>query len=219
MSAVAVIVAAGSGTRFGGDKVFAPLAGRPMLAYSVSAFEQSPLVDGVVIVTRPELFDGVYRLAEAEGWRKLRAVGPGGARRQDSVLAGVRLARAEWVLVHDAARPLLPVEVIERGLEAARITGGAIAALPVRDTIKRVDPDTTITGTVDRSELWAAQTPQIFRSALLEAALDTAADVTDDAAAVEQLGVHVRVFLGAERNFKVTTPGDLALAEAILRCG
>ncbi|MCS6802973.1 MAG: 2-C-methyl-D-erythritol 4-phosphate cytidylyltransferase [Chloroflexota bacterium] len=218
MSVVAVIVGAGSGRRFGGDKVFAELAGRPVLAHAVAAFEESPEVDGIVLVLREEKVGRAWALAAEYGWTKLRAVTVGGARRQDSVLAGVRAAQAEWVLIHDAARPLVTPEVVARGLEAARATGAAIAALPVRDTLKRVENDQII-ATVDRARLWAAQTPQIFRSALLERALETESDVTDDAAAVEALGVPVRVFLGSERNFKVTTAADLALAEAILRCG
>jgi 2-C-methyl-D-erythritol 4-phosphate cytidylyltransferase len=218
MSAVAVIVGAGSGSRFGADKVFAPLAGRPLLAQTVAAFEASSVVDGVVLVLRPETVQRAWALAREEGWTKLRAVTIGGARRQDSVLAGVRVAAAEWVLVHDAARPLVTPEILARGLEAARATGAAIAALPVRDTIKRVEHDYVV-ATVDRAALWAAQTPQVFRAELLERALATGRDVTDDAAAVEALGVSVRIFLGAERNFKVTTTADLALAEAILRCG
>lgn len=218
MSAVAVIVGAGSGSRFGADKVFAPLAGRPLLAHTVAAFEASPAVDGVVLVLREETVPRAWALADEQGWKKLRAVTIGGARRQDSVLAGVRVAAAEWVLIHDAARPLVTPEIIARGLAAAQATGAAIAALPIRDTIKRVEHD-QIVATVDRASLWAAQTPQIFRADLLERALATGPDVTDDAAAVEALGVVVRIFLGAERNFKVTTVADLALAEAVLRCG
>ncbi|GIW07040.1 MAG: 2-C-methyl-D-erythritol 4-phosphate cytidylyltransferase [Dehalococcoidia bacterium] len=218
MSAVAVIVGAGSGSRFGGDKIFADLAGAPLLAHTVAAFEASPVIDGIVLVLRSETATRGEALAAERGWKKLRAVTVGGARRQDSVLAGVRRAEADWVLIHDAARPLVTPEIIERGLEAARETGAAIAALPVRDTIKRVENDRII-ATVDRARLWAAQTPQVFRTELIELALESDRDVTDDAAAVEALGVPVRVFLGSERNLKVTTAADLALAEAILRCG
>jgi 2-C-methyl-D-erythritol 4-phosphate cytidylyltransferase len=122
------------------------------------------------------------------------------------------------VLVHDAARPLVTPDLIAQGLAAAQETGAAIAAVPVRDTVKRVDQDRII-ATVDRAQLWLAQTPQVFRTELLELALQGAHEVTDDAAAVEALGVSVRVFLGSERNVKVTTTSDLALAEALLRCG
>ncbi|MCS7001600.1 MAG: 2-C-methyl-D-erythritol 4-phosphate cytidylyltransferase [Dehalococcoidia bacterium] len=217
MSVVAVVVGAGSGVRFGGDKIVALLAGKAVLAHAVAPFEASPRVDGVVVVARAEAIAEVTRIAQAEGWRKVRAIVPGGARRQDSVLAGARAAQAEWVVIHDAARPLLPVAVIDRGLVAAQRTGAAIAALPVRDTIKRVDADGRIVGTVDRSTLWAAQTPQVFRSALLIPALEHAGDVTDDAAAVEAIGGEVTVFLGDEINLKVTTPRDLAVAEALLQ--
>lgn len=194
------------------------MAGLPLLAHTVAAFEASSAVERVVLVLREDALERGRALGAERGWTKLAGVTAGGARRQDSVLAGVKLAGVDWVLIHDAARPLLTPDVIERGLEAAQTTGAAIAALPVRDTIKRVEGE-RIAATVDRTRLWAAQTPQIFRSELIELALQNDREVTDDAAAVEALGVPVRVFLGSERNFKVTTTSDLALAEAILRCG
>lgn len=213
----AIIVGAGSGVRFGSDKIFADLAGMPVLAHTIAAFEACPTIDEIVLVLRTDTVQVGQQLVRIHGWRKVIAVVAGGARRQDSVLAGTQATTAQWVLIHDAARPLISREVIERGIDAAQSTGAAIAAIPVRDTIKRVNTDRSIRETVDRAPLWAAQTPQVFQTDLLRRALTEATDVTDDAAAVEAVGGVVHVFEGAERNFKITTTADLALAAAILR--
>lgn len=216
----AVIAAAGASRRMGGvDKVFADLAGRPLLAWSVDVFESCPSVHRIVVVLRSEQLAQGKALSEERGWGKVAAFCPGGERRQDSVRAGLRrLEGCEWVVVHDGARPMVTSDIIERGLEAAQKTGAAIAAVPVIDTIKAVEPDGFVSATVPRKGLWAAQTPQVFRYQLLlqahEAATETA---TDDAAMVEALGCPVSVYRGSYANIKVTSPEDLPLAEAILR--
>jgi 2-C-methyl-D-erythritol 4-phosphate cytidylyltransferase len=167
------------------------------------------------------------------GWTKVRAMVPGGERRQDSVGAGLAAVRKmarddgpgafEWVAVHDGARPLVTPELISRGLEAAREHGAAIAALPATDTVKRVDASHVITDTLDRSSLWLAQTPQVFRTSLLSNAYEVLAesedsiDVTDDARIVELSGHPVRVYEGDPTNVKITTPLDLWVAEALIR--
>ena len=216
----AVIVAAGSSSRMGGvDKVFAPVGGRPLLTYAVEAFERSAAVDAIVIVMRPDSVREGERLARDRGWHKVVAFEPGGSRRQDSVLAGLNaLSHSDWVMVHDGARPCVTGEIIERGLESARETGAAIAAVPAKDTIKVVGEDGRVRETPPRERLWQVQTPQVFRYEVLRHAYATngEAEVTDDAALVERSGKAVKVFMGAYENIKVTTPEDLAVAEALL---
>lgn len=226
----AIIVAAGGSRRMAGiDKQFALLGGRPVLARSVATFEDTPGVDGIVIVANPHTLAAVQALGQEAGWRKVRAVVPGGARRQDSAAHGLAALQAaaaaagtalDLVLVHDGARPLADSALIARGLAAAAAHGAAIAAIPVRDTVKVVDATGCITSTPDRATLWQAQTPQVFRADLLTAAYRTAAAhdlaVTDDAALLEALGIPVHVFRGAPANLKITTPEDLVLAEALL---
>ncbi len=217
-----VIAAAGSSRRMqGADKLFIEVAGRPVLAHTVQRFHDSPVVGRICLVTRAdagaEWRDNVREL----GWRKVVAVVSGGARRQDSVVAGLRaLGPCQWVMVHDGARPCVTHEIILRGLEAARETGAAIAAVPAKDTIKTVAPDGVVTGTPPRETLWQVQTPQVFRyDILLQAYAAAHGDVTDDASLVEQAGHRVKVFMGAYTNVKVTTPEDVAVVDLFLRLG
>jgi 2-C-methyl-D-erythritol 4-phosphate cytidylyltransferase len=208
----AVIVAAGSGTRMGGlDKLFTEVAGRPLLAHAVAPFQTCAAVERIVLVLSAENVERGEALAQEQGFVKVCAVVPGGGRRQDSVRLGLEvLGECEYVAVHDGGRPLVSVELIERGLEAARETGAAVAALPLVDTIKEAGADGLVVRTLDRSRLWAAQTPQVFRRDLLARAhREVASDVTDDAAMLEALGVPVKVFPGDRRNIKVTTAEDL----------
>jgi 2-C-methyl-D-erythritol 4-phosphate cytidylyltransferase len=141
----------------------------------------------------------------------------GGVRRQDSVKEGLRKMKdCDWVIIHDGARPFLTLDLIQNGLEAARETGAAIVAVPVKDTIKLADDAGLITETPQRDRLWTAQTPQIFRFGMISKAYqDVTNEVTDDATMVERLGYKVKLYLGAYDNIKVTTPEDLALAEII----
>jgi 2-C-methyl-D-erythritol 4-phosphate cytidylyltransferase len=218
----AIIIGAGRGERMGGvDKVFVPLGGRPLLTYSLDAFQESPLIDRIVLVLGPaNLALGQALVAEGR-WDKVGAIILGGARRQDSVRAGVAaLDGCAFVAVHDAARPFLTVDLIARGIAAARAHGAAIAAMPVKETIKLVGADGLIRHTPPREHLWAAQTPQIATHAALTRALALADEegrtVTDEAAAIEAQGEPVAVFPGAYTNIKVTTSEDLLLATAIL---
>jgi 2-C-methyl-D-erythritol 4-phosphate cytidylyltransferase len=218
----AIIAAAGQGRRFGeGDKLFAALAGRPLIAHTLMAFEVCRAVDAVVLVLAAESLERGRSLVAAAGFDKVAAICPGGPRRQDSVRLGLEtLDQCRWVVVHDGARPLVTTALIEAGLAAATETGAAVAAVPVADTLKETADAGLITRTLDRRNLWAAQTPQVFDYELLREAHRLAkGDATDDAALVEALGRRVKIFPGSPRNLKVTTAADLALAQALLAEG
>jgi 2-C-methyl-D-erythritol 4-phosphate cytidylyltransferase len=216
----AVIAAGGSSRRMDGvDKIFAAVAGKPLLWHVLRVFQACDGVDQVVVVLSDASVERGLRLVEEGGFSKVTAVCAGGRRRQDSVAEGLkRLDRCDWVLIHDGARPCLTEELVERGLKEARQTGAAIAAVPLKETVKVVDAEGRIESTPRRESLWAAQTPQVFRLDLLEEAYrKTTQEVTDDASLVEASGHKVRVYMGLYDNMKVTTPEDLALAETILR--
>ena len=216
----AVIVAAGRSTRMGGvDKTFAPILGRPLVAHTLNRFESSSLIDQIVLVLAEDSLEQGLKLVEERGYSKVAHVCAGGQRRQDSVRNGLELlSPCDWVMVHDGARPCLDDAMLQRGLDAAAECGSAVAGVPVKDTIKLVTPDQMVSETPDRSRLWAAQTPQVFRyDLLLEAHQTCTQDVTDDAAMVESLGHPVKMFLGAYENIKVTTADDLVIAETFLK--
>ncbi len=216
----AIVVAAGTGRRMGGvEKIFANLAGKPLLAHTVDVFQRCPAIDQVVIVLSKERLDEGWRLVKEHCWSKVTEVCPGGAQRQDSVKEGVkRLSGCQWVVIHDGARPCLSQGLIEEGLNEARQSGAAIPALPVTDTIKVVSSDHFVAETPPRQRLWSVQTPQVFRFDIINEAYRKArGDATDDATLVENLGYKVKVYPGSHTNIKVTTPEDLLLAEAILR--
>ena len=218
----AIIAAAGRSERMGGrDKLFALVGGKPLLVHTISVFHLCRAVDRVVLVLSPENIEGGRELVAEAGFDKVAAVCQGGEHRQDSVRNGLEaLASCQWVVVHDGARPLVAAELIERGLEAAKETGAAIAALPIRDTIKEVEPSGLIGRTISRGRLWAAQTPQVFRYDILrEAHQQAQGEATDDAALVEELGYQVKEFAGSPWNIKVATAADLALVEAFLAQG
>lgn len=217
---VALVVAAGSSRRMGGvDKIFAPLAGAPLLARTVECFLVSTLVDRVVVVLRAECLEAGRRLAMERGWPAKVAFCRGGERRQDSVRMGLEEAgEAAWVLIHDGARPLVTPELIARGLAAARATGAAVPGLPLSDTIKMVSPAGLVERTLPRQQLRAVQTPQVFRLERIRQAhrqLAGNGEFTDDAALLEALEHSVAVFPGDPYNLKVTTPEDLRWAETL----
>jgi len=215
----AIVVSAGDSTRMRGvDKAVALLAGVPLVARTVEVFEASPVVDEIVVVASNHNLADLAKLSGERGWRKVSAVRLGGPRRQDSVRLGLcMLGECEWVLVHDGARPLVSERLIVDGLAAARETGAAIAAVRPKDTMKQLRGDGRIGRTLNRERLVAVQTPQVFRRALLADAHDKIIrDVTDDAAMVERIGAEVIVYEGDYANIKVTTPEDLAVAQALL---
>jgi len=222
VGAVALVVAAGRGERFGGalPKQYEVLAGRPLLRHSLAALAAHPGIAGVRAVINMD--DLALYQAAAEGLGLLAPVA-GGASRQESARQGLEsLAELapERVLIHDGARPLVPAPVVDRVLRALDGAPGAIAALPVTDTLKREENGLSA-GTVPRAGLWQAQTPQGFRYAEILAAHREAAgaELTDDAAVAERSGLSVALVQGSPRNLKVTTPDDLARAEAYLAGG
>ncbi|MEE8413195.1 MAG: 2-C-methyl-D-erythritol 4-phosphate cytidylyltransferase [Dehalococcoidales bacterium] len=214
-TAGAVIVAAGSSRRMEGvDKVFALLGEKTVLARVIDAFQDCDSIDRIVIVLSEENLKRGEQLAAGQGWSKVTDICPGGERRQDSVVAGLsRLSDCDWAVIHDGARPFVSGELIEQGLETARETGAAIAAVPVTDTIKLAGDDQIVRETLARQSLWSVQTPQVFRFDIItEAYRQLKYEVTDDARAVEQLGYRVKLYLGSYDNIKITNPDDLELA-------
>jgi 2-C-methyl-D-erythritol 4-phosphate cytidylyltransferase len=203
----------------GVDKIFADLDGVPVLSHVVDTFERCRSVDQVVIIVGQRNLAMGTRLVSENHWSKVVGVYAGGERRQDSVVNGLaRLAGCDWVVIHDGARPLVTVELIERGLEAAAETGAAIAAVPVTDTVKVVAADMTVEGTPPRRSLWSVQTPQVFRFSVIDQAYRAAAfEVPDDSSAVERLGHKVKIYQGSYDNMKITTPDDLAVAGVLWR--
>jgi 2-C-methyl-D-erythritol 4-phosphate cytidylyltransferase len=220
-SVYAIVVAAGRSERMlGVDKVFAPLMGRPLLAWPLGALKKCEAIDGVVVVAAPESVDRMQAFVREWRFSDVTAVVPGGATRQDSVRAGLDATDgAGLIVVHDAARPLVTPEIIDEGITLARGCGAALCAIPSRDTVKLIDDGAMVVlQTLDRQQSWLAQTPQVFdRELLLRAHRAATATATDDAALVEALGHEVGVYRGAEWNLKVTTAEDLIAAEALLR--
>lgn len=219
----AVLAAAGLGERLGGcrPKSFAKLGDRPLLAESLERLENSDWVEAIVIVAPEEWEEPAILLAEEIGAGKVTACVTGGASRSDSVRIGVGEVPedAAVVLVHDAARPLLPAEVIERVVTAlGEEWDGAVPALPVADTLKRADGASAVVETVDRTGLHAVQTPQAFVAPVLRRALSCGAEASDCAGLVESAGGRVKLVAGDRRLLKVTTPADLAFVEMLLRC-
>ena len=216
----AVIVAAGNASRMGGiDKVMAELKGEPMIVRTVRTFQNCDAVSEIVIVTRPDLILPITDLT----WEmpKVKAVVAGGASRQESVNLGLNALsdKVKLAAIQDGARPLITWQVIDRVVRAAHTYGAAIPCVPVKDTIK-VGSGGLVKETPDRANLFAAQTPQVFDFDLLRGALKKAEQdgymVTDDASAVEYMGMKVKIVEGDERNIKVTTPMDLKIAEMLL---
>ena len=220
-NAAAVIVAGGSSSRFGKDKLMEDLGGVPVLVRSMLAFERAEAVRSIVVAARADTLEQVWSLGREYGVGKLTAVVPGGDTRTRSCLAGVTAVppEAELIAIHDGARPLVTEEVILDALWTAYRHTAALPAVPVRDTVKVVSAG-VVTDTPDRASLFAAQTPQCFQADLIRAALADAAEnapeVTDDCLAVERIGGRITLSRGSEENIKITTPLDLRFAELIL---
>ncbi len=206
----------------GCNKQYLLLAGRPILAHSVSLFENHPLIDWIFIISpREEIAFCRTEIVLKNRFAKVREIIPGGVERQDSVrngLMGCGAAEDDLVLIHDGVRPLLPPHLIEPLLGRASEKGASVVGVPVKDTIKEVDANLRVTGTPDRDRYWQAQTPQVFRYGLIREAHDRAFREgfrgTDDASLVERMGMPVEMIRGSYRNIKITTPEDLTVARA-----
>lgn len=222
----ALIPAAGVGARMGAEcpKQYLPVAGKPILRHVLDVFECSDLIAHTFVVVSPE--DGYIADLMAKAPHlgdKVTLVRHGGATRHESVLNGLHAIREQvgdddWMLVHDAARPGLTTSLIESLVTVLQDDAvGGLLALPVVDTLKRAGEAHRVETTVARDRLWAAQTPQMFRYALLRRALEQAQQVTDEASAIEALGLQPQLVEGSPRNFKITLPHDIALAELYLK--
>jgi 2-C-methyl-D-erythritol 4-phosphate cytidylyltransferase len=217
----AIIVAAGNSRRLGFDKLTAPLAGATVLIHAVDAFERTASITDILVVGR------AGRIAEFKetlaNFAKVRGVVAGGEHRHNSVQAGLEQVpeSAQFVSVHDAARPLVRPDEIEKVYAQAQIYGAAALAEPMRDTLKRAGNDLIVCESIDRQNVYAMQTPQVFQRKLLEKAYRALASneqqVTDEVSAVQLLGHQVVLVENSEPNFKITFPRDLELAESVLR--
>lgn len=216
-----VVVAAGSSTRMGTDKLMLTLGGIPVIIRTLKAVEAAPSVDEIILVTREDMMVPLSQLCQEFALTKVTKVIRGGKTRTESVRLGTLEASgdAQVIAIHDGARPLVTTEVIESVIAQALESGAAAPAVPVKDTIK-VARKGVVESTPDRASLFAVQTPQVFEASLIRAALqkalDDGAEMTDDCSAVERLGMKVVLTEGDVRNLKVTTPEDILTAEALL---
>lgn len=224
MSVTAIIPAGGAGLRMGLHipKQFYCLAGRPVLVHTLEAFHKIQDISDIIVVVPEDHIASTQAMLKEYGLSRVSAVVAGGRLRQDSVKAGLREVRegTEFVIVHDGARPLIALALIKKCLAEARKSGAAMAAIPVKDTLKEVGDDKIIMHTVDRSTLWQAQTPQVARTKQLikafAAAEQTSFIGTDEASFLENISQPVKIVEGSEKNLKITRPEDLLIAEAIL---
>lgn len=219
----ALIVAAGSGTRMGFDKLLAPLAGEPVVLRALRAFEACGEIDGIWVVSGEERGALIQEMAAGAGLTKFRGIVPGGAERHLSVWNGLQALpeACALVAVHDGARPLIDPAQISRCLARAAETGAAASARRVTETLKRADAEGRVTGGIDRDGVWIMETPQVFRLPLLKAAYTEVirenAAVTDEVSAAERAGNPVWLVENSRPNPKITLPGDLETAERLLR--
>jgi 2-C-methyl-D-erythritol 4-phosphate cytidylyltransferase len=218
----AIIVAAGSSQRMGFDKLLSLIGDKPVVAYSIERFEQCDEIDEVILVVRSDRREEFQRVVDVCGFTKVHRLVDGGHERHLSVWNGIaQLSEVcEIVAIHDAARPLVSSELISRSVTLARACGAVSLAAPIVETVKRADAERNVIGSVDRSGLWATQTPQVFRfDWLLDAykrIVDSGRSVTDEVSALQEAGYPVRLLQNTDWNVKITFPRDLKLAEKII---
>ena len=221
----AIIVAAGSGTRMGFDKLLARLGHAPVIVHTLKAFQACPDIDEIIVVASEDRAEVIRRLADDAALTKIRRFVPGGQERHLSVWAGLQAVAAaiDFVAVHDGARPLIHPGQISRCLARARETGAAASARPVSETLKRADESGRVTGSVDRAGLWIMETPQVFSKPVLveayEAVLRDGVLVTDEVSALGHIGREVWLVNNPAPNPKITWPADLEVAERLLPAG
>ena len=219
----ALIVAAGSSRRMGFDKLFALLAGKPVVWHSLKAFSDCREVGEIIVVAREDRMAEFEKLVESEKLAKVRKVISGGVERHHSVWAGLQAIASEgceFVAIHDGARPLTTPKLIKACLEMARTHGAACCASPIPDTVKRANLEQMVQESIERTGLWAMQTPQIFSGGLIIQAYASLMAkhemVTDEVSAVQKLGKKIALLRNEDWNFKITFPHDLELAEHVL---
>jgi 2-C-methyl-D-erythritol 4-phosphate cytidylyltransferase len=226
MKVEALIVSAGKGHRFieGKKKQFHLLAEKPILAHTLDKFETCPLIHSILLVVGQEDMDYCLKeIIEKYQYKKISQIVPGGKRRQDSVRNGIEVLSkdAEIVVIHDGVRPFVTKEMIEDSIRSAIRFGAVVLAMPVKETIKMVQPDGTVLKTLDRESLWQIQTPQTFQVNVIKEAYHKATGDgfagTDDASLVERLGIKVHILPGSYTNIKITTPEDLILANLFMK--
>ena len=223
----AIVLAAGQGKRMHSkvQKQFLEIQGYPVLYYSLRCFQESPLIQDIILVTGEESISYCKEeIVQKYGFTKVSAVIPGGKERYDSVYAGLCECRdCEYVLIHDGARPFVTEEILKRGLQKVKETGACVIGMPSKDTVKVADEADFVSETPDRKRVWTVQTPQIFSYSLIREAHDSIrqkdmSKITDDAMVVEQeTGAKVALAEGSYQNIKITTPEDLDIAEAFLK--
>ncbi len=220
----AIIVAAGKSERMGAgtDKAFLSLGSKPVIAWSLLAFERCTDIDQIILVVRKDQLVAAKAVTQMFGISKISKIIAGGTKRQDSVMNGLKELDIDtrFVVVHDGARPCVTVETISETINLAKRAGAAVVGRRIWDTVKFVEKGSTVTRTEDRSKLWAVQTPQAFKVQTIKNAykkvVSDGVEVTDDAAAVESLGEPVRIYECDAVNLKITTVADLQLASAVL---
>ncbi len=222
MKVVCVVPSAGRGKRLGSNqhKPFVKLGKKPILAHTLKVLNDSRYIDTVIVAVSRGRLKACGRLIRKYGFKKVRAVIAGGKSRFDSVRNGIREApEADFILIHDGARPLVNGDLVRRVLLAAKKSGAAISATPLKQTLKRAGKNLFVSKTPERKLLWEAQTPQVFEKKMITDAYRVPASrgATDDASLVEKLGHKVKIVKGSSRNIKITTPEDLALAEILMK--
>ena len=221
----AIVLAAGKGMHSKIQKQFLEIGGKPVLYYSLHCFQESPLIQDIILVTEEEMISYCEQeIVKKYGFSKVRKVTAGGKERYDSVYAGLLCCQdTDYVYIHDGARPFITEEMVQRGYEAVKRNNACVMGMPSKDTVKLADSSGYVKETPDRKIVWNIQTPQIFSYDLIRGAYESIrkkdmTGVTDDAMVVEQeTGTKILLVEGSYQNIKITTPEDLAIAEAFLR--